>query len=144
MTDNWEHPASLGALAERMGMELLELVPGRCVIRMPVAGNTQPLGLMHGGASGVLIETAGSFAAHRHGGPHKAVVGVELNVTHHRAVTSGWVTVVATALHEGRTTASYQGEVTDEAGRRVATGRLLCMIITPEPGSDVGRPGRDG
>ncbi|MGZ4610532.1 MAG: PaaI family thioesterase, partial [Actinomycetes bacterium] len=85
-----------GTLMERMEIELLEATPDRMVGRMPVAGNTQPYGLLHGGASAVLAETLGSVGAALHGGPERIAVGVDLNITHHRAVRSGFVTGVAT------------------------------------------------
>ncbi|GGM38801.1 hypothetical protein GCM10010102_37960 [Promicromonospora citrea] len=118
-----------GTLFERMGMELLELAPDRAVGRIPVAGNTQPAGLLHGGASVALAETLGSLAAQAHAGPGRNAVGIEVSATHHRGVREGWVTGTATALHLGRSTASYEIVVTDEAGKRVCTARLTCMIL---------------
>jgi uncharacterized protein (TIGR00369 family) len=70
----------------------------------------------------------GSIGAMLHGGPEKIAVGVDLNVTHHRAVRSGTVTGVATPIHRGRSTATYEIVVSDEEGRRVCTGRLTCLI----------------
>ncbi|GAA4529641.1 PaaI family thioesterase [Nonomuraea ferruginea] len=117
-----------GVLAERMGIEFLEATPERVVARMPVEGNTQPYGLLHGGASVVLAETVGSTGAALHAGPGRIAVGVEINATHHRSATSGFVTAVATPLHAGRTLATYEIEISDEAGRRVCTSRLTCML----------------
>jgi 1,4-dihydroxy-2-naphthoyl-CoA hydrolase len=124
---------SLGALADRMGVRIVEAVPGRVVATMPVAGNTQPFGLMNGGASAVLAETLGSVAGSMHAGPDHYVVGLDLNCTHHRAATSGIVTAVTTPLSEGRTVASYQTQVTDEDGRLVCTARLTCLIRPATP-----------
>ncbi len=117
-----------GTLASRMGIEFLEAGPDRVVGRMPVEGNTQPYGLLHGGASVVLAETLGSVAAAIHAGPERIAVGVEINATHHRSARSGLVTGVATRLHAGRTLATYDIEITDEEGRRVCTSRLTCML----------------
>jgi len=119
---------SLGALADRMGVRLIEARPGRVVATMPVEGNTQPFGLLNGGASAVLAETLGSIAAALHAGPGHAVVGLYVNCTHHRGVTEGMVTAVATPLAEGRTIASYQITVVDDRDRPVATARLTCLI----------------
>lgn len=121
-------PGRAGALAERMGIELTELSAERVVARMPVAGNTQPFGLLHGGASCVLAETVGSLGAHLHGAPDRRAVGIDINATHHRAATAGTVTAVATPLRLGRTVATYQVEITDDAGRRVCTARLTCLL----------------
>ena len=96
--------------------------------RMPVAGNTQPYGLLHGGASVVLAETLGSTGAAIHAGADRIAVGIEINATHHRSATSGFVTGVATRLHGGRSLATYEIEITDEQGRRVCTSRLTCML----------------
>lgn len=130
MTDTAEshETAPLGALGERMGMTLLEASPDRVVITMPVAGNTQPFGLLHGGASAVLIETAGSIGAALHAGPDKAVVGLDINATHHRGARTGLVTATATPLSLGRTLTSYDVRITDDEGRLVCTGRLTCLV----------------
>jgi len=122
-----------GSLIERMGIELLEASPTRLVATMPVAGNTQPYGLLHGGASVVLAETLGSYGAALHAGADRQAVGIEVNATHHRSLRQGSVTGTATAIHLGRTTASYEIVVVDSAGRRVCTARLTCMLIDARP-----------
>nr|WP_232805583.1 hotdog fold thioesterase [Glycomyces xiaoerkulensis] len=119
---------SAGALGARMGIDVRYASPDRVVATMPVDGNTQPYGLLHGGASAVLAETLGSIGAMLHGGPEQIAVGVDLNVTHHRAVRSGSVTGEAAPVHRGRSTATYEIVIEDEQGRRVCTGRLTCMI----------------
>jgi 1,4-dihydroxy-2-naphthoyl-CoA hydrolase len=127
-----------GTLLERMGIELLELSPERAVGTMPVEGNTQPYGLLHGGASVVLAETLGSYAAGAHAdrlGPGRQAVGIEVSATHHRSARGGLVTGTATALHLGRTTASYEIVVVDSDSRRLATARLTCMVIEERRGS---------
>ncbi|WP_425953818.1 PaaI family thioesterase [Xylanimonas sp. McL0601] len=126
-------PEVAGTLIERMGIELTAIGAERTTGTMPVAGNTQPYGLLHGGASAVLAETLGSVAATQHAGPTRAAVGVELNVSHHRSARDGVVTGEAVALTLGRTLASYEIVITDEDGRRVATARLTCMILDAPP-----------
>ncbi|NUT45596.1 MAG: hotdog fold thioesterase [Thermoactinospora sp.] len=111
-----------------MGIEFLEASAERVVARMPVEGNTQPYGLLHGGASVVLAESVGSIAAAIHAGPERIAVGIEINATHHRSATEGFVTGTATALHAGRTLATYEVEIVDERGRRVCTSRITCML----------------
>ena len=81
----------LGALPDHMGIELLEVGADRTVARMPVAGNTQPYGLLHGGASAVLAESVGSIASALHAGPDRIALGLELNCTHHKAMREGYV-----------------------------------------------------
>ena len=119
------------ALDAKMGLEVLELTPERVVGRMPVEGNTQPMGLWHGGASCVLVETLGSIGAAAHAQPERVAVGVDINATHHRSVRSGWVTGTATALRLGRTVTSYEVVLVDDEGRRVCTARLTCQLIAP-------------
>ncbi|WP_433855847.1 PaaI family thioesterase [Streptomyces kronopolitis] len=119
---------SAGHLGERMSVRVVEAAPERIVGTMPVEGNTQPYGLLHGGASAVLAETLGSVGAMLHGGPTKIAVGVDLNCTHHRGARSGLVTGVATPVHRGRSTTTYDIVITDEHDKRVCTARLTCML----------------
>ena len=129
---------SAGHLGERMGLEITHASPEEVVGILPVEGNTQPYGLLHGGASAVLAETLGSVGAMLHGGPAKLAVGVDLNCTHHRGVRSGLITGTATPVHRGRSTATYETVVTDENGKRVCTARLTCMLreVTPEAAAE--------
>ncbi|WP_327007364.1 hotdog fold thioesterase [Dactylosporangium sp. NBC_01737] len=119
-----------GTLAERMGIDLLEAAPERVVGTMPVAGNTQPYGLLHGGASVVLAETLGSIGAALHAARlfNGIAVGIEVNATHHKAARAGVVTGVATPLRLGGMIASYEIAITDESGERVCTARLTCAL----------------
>ncbi|HVK30099.1 MAG TPA: hotdog fold thioesterase [Nocardioides sp.] len=123
----------MGALNERMGVELVEIAPERVVATMPVEGNTQPYGLLHGGASVVLAETLGSVAAALNAPEGRFAVGTDINATHHRSATKGLVTGVATPLHLGRTMASFEIAITDEDGRRVCTSRITCALIERDP-----------
>jgi 1,4-dihydroxy-2-naphthoyl-CoA hydrolase len=133
--DRTDLPASyaeLGsALDAKMGLELLKLTPELVVGRMPVEENTQPYGLWHGGASCVLAETLASLGSHVHAQPERIAVGVGINATHHRSVTAGWVTGTATALHLGKSIASYEIVLTDDAGKRVCTARVTCQLVRP-------------
>lgn len=111
-----------------MGIEFLELSAERIVARMPVEGNRQPYGLLHGGASCVLAESMGSMGAAIHAGPGRIAVGVDINATHHRAVSEGHVTGVATPLHLGRSMTTYEIVITDDHDRRVCTARLTALL----------------
>ncbi|NBO09107.1 MAG: hotdog fold thioesterase, partial [Actinobacteria bacterium] len=95
-------------VGKKLGVKVLEASSTRIVATMPVVGNTQPFGLLHGGASVALAESLGSYGAALHAGPGKAIVGLDINATHHRAGRSGLVTGVATALALGRTIVSYE------------------------------------
>ncbi len=125
-------PQGLGVLNERMGIELVEISPERVVATMPVEGNTQPYGLLHGGASVVLAETLGSVGSAMHAHPDRLSVGVDINATHHRSATSGTVTGVATAIHLGRSMACYEVVITDDQDRRLCTARITCALLPRE------------
>ncbi len=118
---------------ERIGIEITEASPQRVVGTMPVEGNRQPFGLLHGGASCVLAESLGSVGANLYAHPHAVAVGVDINATHHRAVASGLVRGVATPLHLGRTVACYEIVITDDQDRRVCTARLTCNLLPKRP-----------
>jgi uncharacterized protein (TIGR00369 family) len=118
-----------GLLDQKMGIELLEASPTRLVARMPVEGNTQPFGLLHGGANVVLAESLGSIGTALHAGPDRMTVGVDINATHHKSARSGYVTGVAIAISLGKTMCSYQIEITNEDGERTCTARITCLIL---------------
>jgi 1,4-dihydroxy-2-naphthoyl-CoA hydrolase len=99
---------------------------------MPVEGNTQPFGLLHGGATCALVETIGSWAAILGVGPERRAVGIELNASYVRSPRSGTVTAVCTPVRRGRTLATFLIDVTDDEGRTTATARLTCMIRPAE------------
>lgn len=117
-----------GGLGERMGVEWLEVGPDRVVARLPVAGNTQPFGLLHGGASAVLAEATGSVLANLNAGPARYAVGVELNCSHHRSARDGFATATAVPLSPGRTLFTSAVSVTDDEGRLLCSARLTCFI----------------
>lgn len=118
----------MGALADKMGLEVTfasaELVKGS----LPVEGNTQPLGLLHGGANVVLAESLGSLAANIHAGDNRFAVGIEINATHLASATNGKVHGVAKAVKLGGTIAVYEIEITNDAGELTCVSRLVCAI----------------
>src|SRR5439155_13889026 len=117
-----------GPLMAKIGLEFLTVEPDRVVARIPVEGNTQPYGLLHGGATAALLETIGSFGSAMAAGPDRLVMGIELNVNHIRGVREGHVTATGVPLHMGRTTAVWDMRVHDDEGRLVAVGRLTLAI----------------
>lgn len=124
-----------GELAEKLGIVLTAISPAEVTGTMPVQGNRQPYGLLHGGASAALAETLGSFHAAIAAGPDRIAVGIELNCTHHRAARSGTVYGVSTPLHVGRTVSSFAIVVTDDDGNRVCTARLTCLLRSAASGA---------
>lgn len=122
-------------LNDKVGMKLLEATAERVVGTIPVEGNLQPYGLLHGGANAVLAEALGSTVAALNAGPGRAAMGLELSCTHHRAVREGTVTGVATPLHVGRGTITAEIVLTDDEGRRTCTARLTCVVRDRPPGA---------
>lgn len=123
----------MGTLNDKMGVVLVEVTADRITATMPVEGNQQPYGLLHGGASVVLAETLGSIGSAIHAHPmDKVAVGVDINATHHRSATVGLVTGVATPVHRGRQSACWEVVITDERGKRVCTSRITCALVPKE------------
>ena len=118
----------VGALAEKMGIQILELSAERAVATMPVEGNTQPIGLLHGGAYLVLGETLGSFAANVWAHPNGYAVGIEISASHTKSATSGLVTGTATAISLGKSLTVHEIVVTNESGERLSTVRITNLI----------------
>jgi 1,4-dihydroxy-2-naphthoyl-CoA hydrolase len=128
-----ELPAQAGTLIEKIGLEWLEVGPERIVARIPVESNTQPYGLLHGGATAALCETIASLGAALIAGPASLPVGIELNVNHIRSVREGYVTATGVPLHSGRRTAVWDMQVRDDNGRLVAVARLTLAFSGPSP-----------
>ena len=124
------HDRNIGALDHKMGIEIIEASPERIVGTMPVEGNTQAFGLLHGGANVVLAELLGSLGAWLHAGGQKRTVGVDINATHHKPARGGIVTGVATPVSRGRTLACYEIVITNEAGERTCTARITSLILS--------------
>ncbi|MDO5742886.1 MAG: hotdog fold thioesterase [Micrococcaceae bacterium] len=119
----------VGPLVEKLGIVFSEITRERVIATMPVEGNQQVAGILHGGASVALAETLGSFAAAVHGEGTKKPVGVDISATHHRAGIAGLVTGVCTPIHLGRTLTTHEIVISDEQGRRLCTSRITNMLL---------------
>ena len=117
-----------GELATRMGIELLEVSAEYSVATMPVEGNRQVVGLLHGGAHVVLGESLGSISSALHAGAGRMAVGIEINASHSRSATEGIVTGVCRAIALGKTLCTHEIEITDDKGRRVSTVRMTNLL----------------
>lgn len=117
-----------GALAQKMEIDFVELSAEHSIARMPVAGNTQVIGRLHGGAHVVLGESLGSLSSAVHAGPGRIAMGIEINATHSGSVTEGFVTGTCTALVLGRTLCTHDIVMTDDAGRRLSTVRMTNIL----------------
>jgi len=120
---------SFSPFDDKLGIRITDFDPDRLVATMPVEGNEQPFGLLHGGATCSLMETIGSWAAMLGAGPEHKAVGIELNASYVKAATSGTVTAVCTPVRRGRSLATFLIQVTDDHDRLTASGRLTCMIL---------------
>lgn len=118
-----------------MGIQIVDWDPDRLVATMPVEGNQQPYGIVHGGAYCVLAEAIGSTSAAMSVGPERVVVGIELNASYHRAAREGTITAVCRNIHLGSTLTSHEIEVSDGSGRLLCTVRLRCLVRNRPPGS---------
>ena len=116
-------------LDKKMGIKILEATPERLVGTMPVEGNTQPMGILHGGANVVLAESLGSIGTQLNAGANRRIVGIDINATHHKATAKGIVTGVATAVSIGKTLCCWDIVITNEDGQRTCTARITCMIL---------------
>ena len=117
-----------GELTRKLGIELLEISATKSVARMPVEGNRQVVGIIHGGAHVVLGETLGSMSAAVHGGPGRYAVGIDINATHTKSVSSGWVTGTCTAISLGRTICVHEIVMTNDEGERLSTVRITNLL----------------
>lgn len=120
-----------------LGIEIIELSPERVVATMPVDDRTrQPFGLLHGGASVALAETAASLGALANIDDTRfAAVGVEINANHIRSRRDGSVRATALPIHIGRTTHVWSIEIVDDNGRMVCISRCTIAIV-PLPVAD--------
>jgi uncharacterized protein (TIGR00369 family) len=124
----WVKERGLGELAEKMGIEILELTPTYGVATMPAEGNRQPLGIVHGGAYVVLAETLGSMCATLAAGVGRHAVGIEINASHTKSAKGGVVTATARAVNVGRNLATHEIAVEDEEGNRLSTIRITNFL----------------
>jgi 1,4-dihydroxy-2-naphthoyl-CoA hydrolase len=131
---DWIPAGQLGPLDDKLAIEVVDWNPERLVATMPVKGNEQVYGLLHGGATCSLAETIGSVAAALGAGRERQVVGVELNMSYLRAATAGTVTAVCTPVRRGRTLSTFLIQISDDQGRPTATGRLTTMTLPQREG----------
>ena len=120
----------LGELDEKMGVQVIEESAEKVVATMPIEGNRQSLGLLHGGAMVSLAEAVGSWAAVIHASTMgKVAVGVDINATHHKSSREGHVTATATAIRLGRMMCSREVIITNDNGDRLCTARITNMVV---------------
>jgi len=126
---------------ELLGVEVVEAAPERVVLRLPVTWKVhQPYGILHGGVSALLAESAASFGAALAAGRDRQVVGIELNASHLRSVRDGYLVATATPLRVGRTVQVWSIAVTDDADRAICAARCTLAVLGA-PGGAAGAVG---
>jgi uncharacterized protein (TIGR00369 family) len=115
-------------LDTRMEIEYLSIAGEFCSGKMPVAGNNQPFGILHGGANAVLAESLASIASLMLVAPDQISVGLQVQMTHHAAAKQGFVHGEARLIHAGRSIATYQIEIKDESGKLTSSGQVVCFL----------------
>ena len=121
-----------GELTSKMGIKFLKITAEESIATMPVEGNRQVIGILHGGAHVVLAESLGSLSAAVHGGPERVAVGIEINASHSKSVTSGLVTGTCRALSLGGRLCVHEIVMTNEDGERLSTVRMTNYLM-PAP-----------
>lgn len=125
----------MATLARHLGVVFTRLGDDFVQADMPVDERTrQPAGLLHGGASVALAETAMSSGASWTVDPGRfRVVGLEINANHLRGVRDGWVTATARPLHRGRSTQVWACDIRDQIGAAVCTARMTVSVLERQP-----------
>ena len=118
------------SIHDLLHVEFLEAGPERVVLRIPVDWRVhQPYGILHGGVSALLAESAASFGAALAAGPGRNVVGIELNASHLRSVREGHLTAEATPVRVGRTLQVWRIALTDDDGRAICEARCTMSVL---------------
>lgn len=116
-------------LHETLGVETLEITAERVVLEMPVGPRVhQPMGLLHGGASAMLAESAASMGAFMNCRDDQFGIGTDLNISHLRSMTTGTLRATATPTRVGRSIHVWSIDLDDNHGRRIAVARCTVAI----------------
>jgi len=117
-------------VTRHLGVEMVELTPGRVVATMPVdERHHQPFGYLHGGVSVVLAETVASVGGFMNCPPGKVAFGSEINASHVRPKRSGTLTAVGVPAHVGRRSQVWEVRITDEEDKAVCVSRCTVAIV---------------
>ena len=122
-------PQSSG-VHETLGFDIVEAAPDQVVMRVPVGPKVfQPYGILHGGVSALLAESAASFGGALNIGPDQIVVGTELNCSHLRSMSSGVLTATATPIRTGKKVQVWAIDLTDQEGRQICVARCTLQVL---------------
>jgi 1,4-dihydroxy-2-naphthoyl-CoA hydrolase len=145
--DEVSFPDAQPSINDLLDVETLEAGPERVVMRVPVDWRVhQPFGILHGGVSALLAESAASLGAFLAAGPARRVVGIELNASHLRSLREGHLTADATPVRVGRTVQVWRIVLTDDQGRGICEARCtLAVLDLPDTAPEaIGRPAVPG
>ena len=126
-----------GTIHESLGIRVVEATPDRVVLEMEVGPRVwQVMGLLHGGASAVIAESAASIGAYLNCRPDEEYsVGTDLNISHLRARRDGTVRAIATPVRKGRSLHLWTIDIVDDSGEAVAVARCTVAIRPVKAGS---------
>jgi uncharacterized protein (TIGR00369 family) len=123
-----------GGITGKLGVEFVELTPGRVVATMPVdERHHQPFGYLHGGVSAVLAESVASVGGYLNCPAGKAAFGAEINASHVRPKREGTLKAVGVPAHLGRTSQVWEIHITDENEKTVCVSRCTVAVVDAEP-----------
>ena len=116
-------------LFQFLGVKIESAEKEKVVLLMEVTSKVhQYIGIMHGGVSLYLCETAASIGAVINADLTKSTpVGIEINANHLRAVSKGIIRIEAKPLSAGRTMSVWNIEITNDRGKLICVSR--CSIL---------------
>lgn len=122
--------AAVNPLMQFLGVKIVEVTAEKVVLTMEVTPKVhQYVGIMNGGVSLYLSETAASIGAVTNADLTKVTpVGIEINANHLRAVSKGMLTITATPVYSGRTMTVWQTEIRSDKDKLVCTSRCTILL----------------
>ncbi len=117
-------------IGQAIPMRFEQISKERVVMTMEVSSRVhQPFGILHGGASLVLAESAASVGAGRNCPEGMVAVGQEINANHLRPKRDGLLRATAEPVHIGRTSQVWTIEIRDESGKLVCISRCTLAVV---------------
>ena len=132
-TPHFDDPARAN-VHDHLGVRTVSVAPEKVVLEVEVGPRVhQPFGILHGGVSALLAESAASLGGFVSVAPDFIVVGTELNCSHLRSMTSGTLTATATPIRKGRTVHVWGIDLTDDEGRLICVARCTLQVLKAPP-----------
>lgn len=119
-----------GGIHGELDIQFVEVTPDRVVLTLEVGPRVhQPFGLLHGGISALLAESAASVGATACVWPAEVAVGTELNCSHLRSMRAGTLTATARPLRKGRRVHVWAIDLSDDDGNLICAARCSLQIL---------------